>query len=325
MPESTKQANLVVDDLPLNRRAAERIAEDALLEFIGTTPTLARVRETKESFTFDLEVAFPRVITDETGEPQKTRFLRIGNVGEIQVDRFSAKVIQRPRYFDVQQAIRDKLGFISQTVEKALVKVAADEFSALPFPLHLHTPFVDVLCWLLTKDRLSLEEVAEAPEEPAQKLISALEPLRKVGLIDIEANTVVPGPILIGLEQRYRDDTPTQLAKALAHFFREGYNFLDSIRQVLGPHLALSGILYEKAVEMDKLVPLSWGEIEKGFSRSYAADKRLKLPRYLVQLASIGVARREVKAGVTTWGGVPAVFQELQGDAVLDPVGQLFV
>lgn len=319
---ATSQQRLA--NLPLSRKDAERIADEAILTQIGSTPHLSRVREVDDKFVFDVEVSYPRVIWDESGlEPRKTRFITVGKVGEVVVDRNKGRVTDRPAFYDVQRAIRDKLEFVSQSVEKALLRVAADKFSTLPFPVHLHTPTLDVLSWLLVKDTISLSELSPLPEESRQKLLAALEPLSRVGLIEVRGEVVVPGIVLVGIEEKY-PETPEQLARALAHFFREGYQFLDTVRQVLGAHLAVSSVIYEKAEETGQVVPLTLGQIETEFQRFYSPERLTKLPRYLVQLEAIGVTKRQHKAGVNLWSGVADLFASLQQDQLLEPVGKLF-
>lgn len=310
-------------NLPLSRKEAERLADEAILSHIGSTPHISRGREVDDKFVFDVEVSYPRVIWDESGlEPRKTRFITVGKVGEIVVDRNKGRVTDRPGFYDVQRAIREKLDFVSQSVEKALLRVAADRFSTLPFPIHLHTPVLDVLSWLLVRDSMSLSELTSAPDESRQKLLATLDPLSKVGLIEVQGDTVIPGAVLVGIEERYAR-TPDQLSKALAHFFREGYLFLDTVRQVLGAHLTVSSVVYEKAEETGEVVPLTLGQIETEFRRFYSQERLTKLPRYLVQLESIGIAMRQHKAGVNLWSGVPDVFALLQQEQLLEPVGKL--
>ncbi len=322
MPKEPIQQRL--KDLPLTKRDAEQLAEEFVLEQIGSTPAIGAIRETDSSFVIDIEVSYPRVIMDEaTGEPRKTRFIELGKIGELVIDKFKGQVIDRPRYYDVQNAIREKMNFISESVEKALVRVAADQFSLLPFAVHLHTPVIDVLSWLLLRGSLQLHDLDIVPAEPAQKLISTLQPLEQVRLIDIRGETVVPGPILIGIEERF-ERTDKQLSAALAHYFREGYHFIDSIRQVLGPHLTLSSIMYERAVESEEPILLSLQQIEKDFNTFYRAERLLKLPRYLVQLEAIGVAEKEVRSGTTMWRGLPALYQNLRNEELLEPVGRMF-
>lgn len=311
-------------DLPMRQRDAESLAEETLLAEVGSTPYLGRCREEGPLFIFDVEASYPRVIWDESGaEVRKTRFITIGKVGELVVDRNAGRVVDRPRYFDVQRAIRDKLEFVSRSVEKALVKIAADRFSLLPFPVHLHTPVLDVLSWLLVKDSMQLTELGDAPEETRQKLVATLSPLQRVGLIEIHDATVTAGPMLVGIEENY-DTAPKQLEHAMAHFFREGFEFIDTVRQVLGTHLTVSSVLYEKAEEGGGSVPLSLDQIETEFQRFYSHEKLTKLPRYLVQLESIGVTRRSVKAGASLWSATPELFAQVSADQLLEPVSQLF-
>jgi hypothetical protein len=313
----------ILTDLPLGKRDAEKVARRVLLEQLGSTPHIARAREEGINFVFDIEVTYPRVIWDESGlEARKTRFISVGKVGEIVVDRNKGRVIDRPGYMEVARAIEEKLDFISGTVEKALVRVAADRFSLLPFPVHLHTPVVDVLSWLLIKDTLPLSELEVASDQSQAKLLAALEPLSQVNLIQVQDQVVTPGPVLIGIEAKY-PEVPRQLEKAMAHFFREGYQFIDTVKQVLGAHLTASSVLFERAETSGEVTLLTLDQIENEFRRFYPMDRITKLPRYLVQLEGIGVAVRQRKAGVNLWSADPTVYDEFRGDHLLEPLSAL--
>jgi hypothetical protein len=313
-----------ITDLPLSREAAAELAEETLISDIGTTPNLGQVRESAERFIFDVDVSYPRVIWDDAAdEPRKTRFLRVGKVGEITVDRVRGRVLERPKYYIVQAAIRERIQVISDTVEKGLVKVAADEFAQLPFPVHLHTPVLDVLSWLLIRDKLTIKDLQEIPSAPAARITSTLDPLRRVGLIEILDDVVLPGPLLIGIEQEY-EALPLQLSKALALFFREGYEFLDTVRQVLGAHLRVSGMIYERATEYEDPFPLSIAQIEKDFVRFYPQERLVKLPRYLVQLEAIGLIQRTTKHGTNLWAANPGIYGRMASDPVMAPIEPYF-
>jgi hypothetical protein len=317
-------SQLRLTDLPLKEKDAELIAEETLLAEVGSTPHLGRAREVGTEFVFDVEVSFPRVIWNEDGqEARKTRFISVGKVGEIVVDRNKGRVLSRPRVFDVQRAIREKLDFVSESVEKALVRVAADKFATLPFPMHLHTPVLDVLSWLLIRDTIQLGDLDFVPLDSKQKLTATLEPLSRVGLIEVQGEVVTAGPVLIGIETQY-SNAPEQLSRALSHFFREGYQFIDTVRQVLGTHLTVSSVVYEKAEETGEVVPLSLDQIENEFRRFYPPDKRTKLPRYLVQLEAIGLTHRQVRSGVSLWSAVPEIYERMTHDQLLEPVAALF-
>jgi hypothetical protein len=311
-------------DLPLSKDAAKELAEEVLVSDIGTTPNLGSVHEFEDRFVFDVDVSYPRVIWDDSAdEPRKTRFLHVGKVGEITVDRFRGRVLDRPKYYAVQSLIREKLGVISDTVEKGLVKVAADEFAGLPFPVHLHTPVLDMLSWLLVHDRMKVEDLAEIPHEPQAKIMSTLEPLSRVGLIEIRDRTILPGPYLIEIE-RLETALPRQLSKALALFFRDGYQFIDTVRQVLGAHLTVSGMIYERATEYENPVPLSLLQIERDFVRFYPTERLVKLPRYLVQLEAIGILNHAVLHGVPVWSANDSIYARMRGDEVLEPLRSFF-
>lgn len=313
-----------ITDLPLSKAAARRLAEDALISDVGTTPNIGSVKETDDRFVFDVDVSYPRVIWDDAAdEPRKTRFLYVGKVGEVTVDRYRGRVLERPKYYEVQGAIREKLSVISDTVEKGLVKVAADEFASLPFPIHLHTPVLDMLSWLLVHDRMTLGDLDEIPRDPQARIRSTLDPLARVGLIEVRDQTILPGPLLVEIEQR-ESSLPRQLSKALALFFREGYQFIDTVRQVLGAHLTVSGMIYERATEYESPVPLSLTQIEKDFVRFYPTERLVKLPRYLVQLESIGLVNHDTRHGLPVWSANESVYSRMRGDEVLDPLKSYF-
>jgi hypothetical protein len=49
----------------------------------------------------------------------------------------------------------------------------------------------------------------------------------------------------------------------MAFFFEKGYTFIESINQVLGPHLTIAGFCYENALEYGDLVPINYETIDR--------------------------------------------------------------
>jgi hypothetical protein len=311
-----------IGDLPISKRDAENIVMDYVMENIGNIPHVGDIFEVGDNFVVPIEVAYPRIITDEiTNEPKKARFMNIGVVGKFVINRNKGNILDKPRFYDVQGAIKEKLEFVRGQVEKALVKIGADKFSLLPFPTHMHTPITDILSWLLVKDKLKVDDLEYLGADIQNKYVANIEALEKLGLIECSIDTILPGNILIGIESEYRNQGMNiQLHKALAYFFREGFEFIDSIRQVLGPHLTLSSIFYERSMESDELISLTFESIERDFFEYYKGEKRIKVPRYLIQLEGINLIEQRIEGGNVVWSGKEDIFNALCTDEIVEPV-----
>lgn len=312
-------------DMPIDKRKAEEIALYHIRENIGNIPHIGKIIEEEDKFIVSIEVAYPRIIVDEvTKEPKKTRFLNVGVVGNLVIDKLRGNIIDKPRFYDVQRNIKERLDYVTERVEKALVKIGASNFSNLPFPTHIHTPVIDIISWLLVKDKLEISELEYLSADYQVKYITHLDALEKVGLVERSGNIIMPGSVLVGIEEAEHTG-PARLSSALTHFFREGYEYIESIRQVLGPHLTLSSIVYQRSLETEELIPFTFEHIEKCFFDYYRGEKKIKIPRYLMQLESIGILEESVEHGNVVWYGIENIFNKLRGDELIEPVREILI
>ncbi|MEA1895220.1 MAG: hypothetical protein U9N36_08485 [Euryarchaeota archaeon] len=111
--------------------------------------------------------------------------------------------------------------------------------------------------------------------------------------------------------------------KALSFFFERGYEEVDSIFQVIGPHLTLSGICYERSFEYGAVIPQDYLEIESAFIETYSGAEimRIKLPRYLVQLEAVDILESVTIAGTDSWSPNEKLFNKMCSERyVLAPI-----
>ncbi len=309
-------------DLPVNKKDAERFAREFILSNYGNIPSVGEIIEEEDYYIVPIQVFYPKIIIDEiTGEPKKVRFLKIGKVGEILIDKIKGNILEKPAFYDIRRNIKNKLEFIYSTIEKALVKIGADRFSKLPFATHMHTPFIDIFSWLIINDKLELKdlELMIQAEEDLDKYLSIIDTLVNLKLLEKEGSVIFPGNIFIGIEEKYKT-VHEQLEAALAYFYKEGYEDIETIRWVLGPHLTISRIIYEKSLEYEDILPLKTSEIKQKFSEFYPKKYVLKLPRYLIQLEGIDMINSETKRGEIIWYGNIDIFKRLTKDPIIDPV-----
>ncbi len=316
---------MVVNPLPpedVRRRARETIREQ-----IGTLPSpgnpvLKRVDVggvKRQVYEVPILVYHPVLIIDPvTAITKKVRFKNLGCVGKIVIDAFTGEVVQRTSVPDIKRAIKQKLEEIAALVDRILVRIEAKKFASLPLSEHVHTPVEDIISALIVLDSLNIEEQIEIlPEDERTKYIEILKVLASVGLVEIKGSTVLPGNILIVLESRF-DTHEDVLKNALAHFFEEGYEYLDTIRIVLGPYLTLTRKIYEIALGSGELVPVEFSHIKKLFEEEYipsrARIKSLKLPRYLLQLERVRLLKYFRKDGKDCWTGTEDTFRKLMGN-----------
>lgn len=320
MPEA--KITEYMGDLPVTKKDAEKIAREYILSMYGNIPSVGDVIEEKEYYVASVEVLYPRIIIDEvTNEPKKVRFIKVGKVGDIKIDKMKARILDKPKFHDIHRSIKDKLEFVSTTIEKALVKIGAENFSKLPFAAHMHTPFIDVFSWIIVNDKLELKDLESfvQHEDDLSKYKAIIDALISLGLLGQEGTIIVPGNIFIGIEEKYKN-SHDQLEAALAYFFKEGYEYINSIRWVLGPHLTLSRIIYEKSLEYGEIIPVKMEEIEAEFSETYGTKFIIKLPRYLIQLESVNIVTEETRGGEIVWLGNKDIFNRLIKDATIDPL-----
>jgi hypothetical protein len=313
-------------DLPVDERSAEKIAYTWIRSTIGNIPHVGTPVKKGEIWNVPVHVNYPRIFKDITTErPQKLRFMSFKNIGEVKIDAIKGLIVDKPTFYQVQHKISENLTLVQKTVQKALVKVGANYFAELPFPSHMHTPLLDVLSWLLVNDRIDVSvDFEQINEEERKKYQQNIDILMKYGLVEIEGNIITPGNYLIEIESRGKN-YHERLSKALSFFFERGYEEIDSIYQVVGPYLTLSSICYERSFEYGGVLPQDYFEIESIFMETYRAEiKRIKLPRYLVQLEAVNILESKTIGGKISWSANENLFNKmcLERD-ILEPIAGL--
>jgi hypothetical protein len=316
---------MFLGELPVNERDAERIAYDEIRNRLGTIPSIGKSRLEGTNWIVPIIVKFPRVIFDETRNvPKKVRFMNFGELAEIKIDSVKGEIIEFPRFYELQSRINTNIEKVKTVVEKALVKVGSKKFSILPLAEHMHTPILDIISWILLNDKLELpRELSSIGEFDKTKYLQNIDILEKTGLLRKEGNLILPGNPMIEIETK-GTDTPTKLFHALSYFFEKGYDYIDSIRQVLGPHLTLSGYCYEQSLEYGEIVPINYETISSVFFDVYRQQyKMLKLPRYLIQLQSVGLLEEKTIHSQRVWLCNQEIFDGVTGEEeILAPIRQ---
>lgn len=314
-------------DLPIDAKSAEKIAYNWVRSTIGNIPHVGTPVKEGELWSIPIHANYPRVFNNiTTGRPQKLRFMSFKNIGEVKIDANKGLIIDKPRFHDIQRKISENLTLVQETVQKALLKVGANNFAELPFPAHMHTPLLDILSWVLVNDKMDTSsDFEKINEEERKKYQQNVDHLAKYGLLEAEGNVVRPGNHLIEIESKEKEHHKT-LSKALSFFFERGYEEIDSIFQVIGPHLTLSGICYERSYEYGAVIPQDYLEIESAFMRTYSGTeiKRIKLPRYLVQLEAVDILESVTIAGTDSWSPNEKLFNKMCSERdVLAPIACL--
>ncbi|RLI78952.1 hypothetical protein DRP05_05705 [Archaeoglobales archaeon] len=269
---------------------------------------------------------FPTIIYDPyLATPTKPRFKNLGEVGKLILDANTGEVIEKPTVYQVRGAIKSKLEEITNVVDKTLVKTGAEKFSQITLPEHIHTPIIDILSSLLIIGKIDIEmEIEELSSEDKTKYLRIINALEKHELVERDNNFIYPGNVLIELEEKFPQEHDKIITNALAHFFRQGYEEIDSIRIVLGPFLILSRIIYETSLEVDTIVPVPFEIIKDTFEKGYTGKlqklKLIKLPRYLIQLEKVGLIKYREIHGEPHWEGDKDVFNELKKDTELTDI-----
>ena len=313
-------------DLPVDERSAEKIAYNWIKGNIGNIPHVGNPTIKGEIWSVPVHVNYPRIFKDiSTDRPQKVRFMSFKNLGEIKIDANKGLIIDKPTFYDITHKINENLNFVHRTVQKALVKVGANKFAELPFSSHMHSPMLDILSWILVNDRIDLSiDFEQINEDERNKYYQNIELLIKYGLLEMEGDILIPGNYLIEIESK-DNHYHEKLSKALSFFFEQGYEEIESIFQVIGPHLTISSICYEQSFEFGSVIPLNYFEIESAFMKTYKAEiKRIKLPRYLVQLEAVDILESKTIAGTVTWSANNNLFDKMCSEReVLEPITAL--
>jgi hypothetical protein len=304
---------------------AEKKAQETLAFEIGNIPHLGEAEETETEYIFPLVTTMPRVIFDESRErPVDVKFMSEDEVGEIRIDGESGEVSHRSNVYKIERNIRRQQNQIEIAVEKALVRSSATKFSRLPFPEHRYTPITDLLSHLILEGPIEPEELEEMNAADEQKYQDYIRMLEDVNLIRLRGETVVADDIFIEM-QATEDTHPEMLNAALAHFFEVGADQIDTIREILGPYLAIAGYYYQKAIEVSDGFPsIPDAEFDEIINKRYAGNdrvqKKFKLSRYLIQLEEVGLLESDSQRD-GSWRGKEGVKQNLlREDELLAPI-----
>lgn len=309
-------------DMPVSEKDAQKFAYDVIRSELGSIPYPDRPKLKEGVWIVPITARYPRVLSDEIREvPEKVRFMNFENVGEIRIDANKGELLYRPTYYEISNVVRENLEKVRTTVEMALVKVGANRFAQLPFPEHMHTPIVDILSWILVNDKLDMSQLSLINIGDRDKYIQNIDLLESVGLLRKSGDLIIPDNNLVEIEMKYKT-LSEKISSSIAFFFEKGYTFIESIKQVLGPHLTITGFCYEKALEYGDLVPISYDTIDKKILGIYGQEvKRIKLPRYLIQLESIGLLEETTISGKVVWQGREEIFRQIQSEEeILQPI-----
>ncbi|WP_143825069.1 hypothetical protein [Natrinema ejinorense] len=312
----------------ISETEARREAEQVLAFEIGNIPHLGDAKETETEYVFPIVTTLPRVIFDEDREsPVDVKFMSSEKVGEIRIDGNSGDLKDRSHIYEIERKIRSQEQEIKKTVEKALVRSSAGRFSKLPFPEHRYTPITDLLSHLILQGPVRPEDLDAMNAADKQKYHDYVEMLEQVNLVRTRGDEIVADNIFIEI-QAQKDTHTEMLDGALAHFFRQGADHIETIREILGPYLILSGYYYQRALEVEDGHPsITEAEFREQISQNYAgnnrAQKQFKLPRYMIQLEEVEILKcDEDRDGA--WKGRSEVKEDLlRQDDLLSPISDV--
>jgi hypothetical protein len=314
----------------ISKEEARKTAYQMIKESFGNIPSIGAMNydSSSNSWLIQINAKYPRITFDKIQErPKKVRFMNFENLGMIKIDANTGVITEKPRYYDLRGEIIKKIDLIHTTVQKALVKTGANKFSKLPLSEHMHTPIEDIVSILLIKDKIDLtRDFSGISSEDFEKYLKNIEMLTRVGLVRRNENLIIPDNALIEIEQSV-EEVAIKLSKALAYFFFVGYEYIESIKQVLGPHLTISGYIYEKSLEYGEITEVGYGEIIENIQFAHTQPlKMVKLPRYLIQLSEVGLIDTTVLKGENFWTPREDIFTDvIRQESILAPVNQLFI
>jgi len=311
----------------ITEKEAREKAQETLAFEIGNLPRLGEVEVTESEYVFPLEIRLPRVIFDKAREePVEVKFMSSESLGEIHIDAATGEV-ERPHIHEIESQIRRQKKQVENTVQKALVRSSAKKFSRLPFPEHRYTPILDVLSHLIIEGPITVQELEDMSSVDAEKYRDYIDMLAEVDLVRWADDRVEADNILIELKAEEREP-PKLLNAAMAHFFERGADHIDTIQEILGPHLILSGHYYRRALELDNMPRMKEREFDEVMRWNYSGNnrvqKRFKLSRYLIQLEDVGLLSSENGTGPRKWYGTDEVKHDvLRQDELLAPISEV--
>lgn len=322
---------------PVDKIIAREKAHFFVKEKYGNIPSIGEPILENNVWNIPIEARYPRIRFDEiTNMPKKVRYMKFDNIGFLKIDANYGTVIEKSRSWDVRTEIQRNLEFIQNNVQKALVKCGADKFSKLPFSEHMHTPVIDILSYLLINEYIDINEVGESfTEKDDIKYKKIMDILLSMNLIreSDDSNRIYPGNILIEIEssdyinEESGSRISDKLSQAMAYFFANGYEHLDSINMVLGAHLSISGYIYQQGIEYNEIVPVRTDDIFKFFrTLPNSFHKLIKIPRYLIQLDKVGIIKLESHKGEDVWLPENNIFEDvLHQERLLTPINGMFL
>lgn len=311
----------------IGEREARRKAEETLAFEIGNLPRLGDVETTESEYVFPLEIRLPRVIFDEDRKrPVEVKYLSSETIGNIRVDAVTGEV-ERPHLNQIESNIRRERKVVEEAVQKALVRSSAAKFSKLPFPEHRYTPILDILSHIILEGPIGDEELEELNAVGEQKYRDYVEILKDVDLVRTREGQIEADDVLIEL-QANQSKPPKLLNGALAHFFEAGADNIETIREILGPHLIISAFYYQTSLVDGGVPSMTAEEFEEVLERHYygndLVEKRFKLSRYLVQLEDVGLLKSSTGVDRPSWSGKKKVRQNLlREDEMLSPIAEI--
>jgi len=313
---------------PINKKDAQKRAHLFVREKYGNLPSVGIPEIQDNVWIIPINVKYPRVFFESaTNKPKKVRYMNFERIGEIKIDANNGDIVDKPRSWDIKSEIKGKLDFVQLTVQKALVKTGAQNFSKLPFSEHMHTPIEDIISFLLLKDKIDLEtELSILSEEEKEKYLKNIDLLITTGLIRKNDNFVLPDNAFVEIE-RSSDNISSKLSKALSYFFAQGYDNISSIQQVLGPYLTISGYIYGQSIEYDDIIPVEYSEIQALIQQSYGQSiKQMKIPRYLIQLNEVGLLDQSSCRGEDMWLPKTDILRSVRmEETLLSPIRNMFI
>lgn len=327
---------------------AKKEAEIVLRKQVGNIPHLgsAEYIEDTQEYVFPIMVSLPNILFEE-GETQPeavgVRFMPEMEVGEIRVDGKDGSINDRTNTREINQRISDKEYEIEIAVQKALIKASAKRFSRLPYTTHRYTPIIDILSEVILSGKIDASRFVTFGDDEREKYDEHLQTLIDVNLVDRENNNIRPSKELVSIQTGQSpnsDDTDTTerplkgkkpskvLNESMAFLLEQRIDDIETLHEILGPHLKIAGYYYRRAIEIDGLPKLTKNEIKNHFSGKYQGErgrlKLFKLSRYLLQLEEVGLIKSQVHLGERVWVGDSDIKSAVEDqEEHLEPVFQI--
>lgn len=316
-----------IQNAPIDEEQAKIKAQKELAHEIGNLPYIKGVEHDGDEYVFPLHIRLPRVIFDEDrNSPVDVKFMSSKRIGEIRIHAESGE-LSRTRIHELKTNIRRQKRIIEEAVQKALIRSSARKFSKLPFPELRYTPILDVLSHLLLEGAISEEEIEQLSHQYKQNYRDYIDSLVEVGLARMKEDHLEADNILIELRAR-EPNPPKQLNAAMAHFFEEGADDIETVHQILGPYLTLAGYYYMRVLESGQMPEITEEEFRQQMDKTYFGSdrelKKFKLAHYLIQLEEVGLLESEEDTGPRKWKGRDEVWEDiLREQDLLEPVSEI--